>query len=258
MRYLALSLTVLFLAACSGGTFLIPKKDYQQQVKTLGVLPLLVDHGTSIQHPQRDEIFKLLDRHSAGKEQKLVELLRASKAYFDIRSLAGNPDHLFRQLISGSELVGDGGALYRSYRFNPAGTSVLARDVVVDALLVVVLNGLDKVETRRDRNLVDYLEASFNSIQASAYIVLPDGKVVWEYPGSGSEKFLDLQYPDFDEAYHNKTDEVRVKFISVPGLDRTLGEQAGGVFSRGTYPKPYNDLFKGISAALKPGLIPGF
>jgi len=258
MRYLAIGLTILLLAACSGGTFLIPKKDYQQQVKTLGVLPLLVDHGSTIQHPQRDDIFRLLDRHSAGKEQKLVEMLRESKAYFDIRPLAGNADHLYRQLISGSDLTGDGGALYRSYQFNPAGTSALSRDVVVDALLVVVLNGLDKVEKRRDRNLVDYLEASYNSIQASVFIVLPDGKVVWEYPGSGSEKFLDLQYPDFDEAYYNKTDEVRVKFISVPGLDRTLGEQTGGVFSRETFPKPYNDLFKGIASALKPGLIPGF
>jgi hypothetical protein len=258
MRYLALCLTVLFLAACSGGTFLIPKKDYQQQVKTLGVLPLLIDHGSSIRHPQRDEIFGLLDRHSAGKEQKLVELLRASKAYFDIRPLAGNADHLYRQLISGSDLVGEGGALYRSYQFNPAGTGALSRDAVVDALLVVVLNGLEKVEKRRDRNLVDYLEASFNSIQAAAFIVLPDGKVVWEYPGSGSERFLDLQFPDFDEAYYNKTDEVRVKFVSVPGLDRTLAEQAGGVFSRETFPKPYHDLFKGISSALKPGLIPGF
>jgi len=258
MRYLTLCLTVLFVAACSGGTYHIPKKEYQQQVKTLGVLPLLVDTRSTVQHPRRDEVFGLLKKHNHDKEQKLIEQLRASKSYFDIRPVSGQADRLFRQLVSGSDLVGEGGELYRSYRFNAGGASSLTRDAVVDGLLVVILNGLDKVEKRWDRTLVDYLEISYNSIRASAYVILPDGKVVWEYPGAGSEKFLDLQYPDFDEAYYNKTDEVRVKFISVPGLDRTLGEQGGGVFSRVEYPEPYHDLFKTVAKALKPGLIPGF
>ena len=258
MRYLAVGLTILLLAACSGGTFHLSKKEYQQQVKTLGVLPLLVDTGSSVQHPQREAVFRLLQQHNAGKEEKLVELLRASKAYFDIRPVSGNPALLYRQLISGSQLAGETGTLYRSYQFNAAGAASLARDAVVDALLVVVLNGLDKVEKRWDRTLVDYLETSYNSIQVTAFVIMPDGQLVWEYPGRGSEKFLDLQYPDFDEAYYNKTDEVRVKFITVPGLDRTLGEQSSGVFSSEEYPKPYRDLFKSLAAALKPGLIPGF
>jgi len=259
MRYLALGLTVLMLAACSGGTYHLPKKEYQQQVKTLGVLPLLIDTSSSVRHPQRDAVLQLLEKHAAGKEQKLVEMLRASKAYFDIRPVTGHSGQLYRQLITGSALTGDGGALYRSYQFNAGGAASLTRDAVVDALLVIVVNGLDKVEKRWDRTSVDYLEASYNSIQVAAFVVMPDGRVVWEYPGSGSEKFLDLQYPDFDEAFYNKTDEVRIRFISVAGLDRTLGEQeGGGVFSREVFPKPYHDLFKSLTSALKPGLIPGF
>jgi len=87
-------------------------------------------------------------------------------------------------------------------------------------------------------------------------VVLPDGRVVWEYPGEGGEKFLELQYPDFDEAYYNKTDQVAIKFISVPGLDRTLGEQAGGFFKKEEFPKPYNAFFEDLVKALKPGLLP--
>lgn len=258
MRHLALGLLVLLLAGCSGGTFHVPKQEYRQQVKTLGVLPLLVDADGTIVHPQRDAVLRLLDTHNAGKEQRLVELLRDAKAYFDIRPVAGTPAQLYRQLVAGAELAGESGTLYRSYRFSASGAASLTREAVVDGLLVIILNGLEKVEKRWDRTLVDYLETSYNSIQVAAFVVLPDGRVVWEYPGAGSRRFLDLQYPDFDEAYYNKTDEVRVKFISVPGVDRTLGEQAGGVFSRNEFPKPYQDLFKDLTSALKPGLIPGF
>lgn len=258
LRFLVLALTALFLSACSGGTFYIPKKTYQQQVKTLGVLPLLVDAQSIVVNPQGDEILDLLRRHNVGKEERLVEMLRASKAYFDIRPVAGDPAQLYRQLVTGGELAGTGETLHRRYHFEPAASSKAASDAVVDGLLVVILSGLEKEEVRRDRALVDYLKTGYSSIQASAYVIMPNGEVVWEYPGDGSELFMYLQYPDFDEAYYNKTDVVRLKNISLSGLDRTLSEQQSSVFSSSEFPKPYQDLFTDLTSALKPGLIPGF
>ena len=45
-RMLAMVLGVLLLAGCGNGFFKIPKDEYRQTVRTLGVLPLLVDADT--------------------------------------------------------------------------------------------------------------------------------------------------------------------------------------------------------------------
>jgi hypothetical protein len=251
-RWFALFL-VLLLTACSGGNFLMPKKEYREQVKTLGVVPLLVD-VESFNHPQSRDLAALLLQQNVGKEERLVELLRKRDRYFDVRPVAGDASSLYRQLVSGSSIQGSGSKLYRQYTYNPAGVARVAGDTVVDALLIVVLSGLERVESRRDRTLFNYLDATYRTVQARAAVVTRDGRVVWEYPGDGSQPFLNLQYPDFDEAFYNKTDEVRVKDITLPGLERTLREETSSLFSSGNYPKPYADLLDKLSSALEPVL----
>ncbi|ORJ55051.1 hypothetical protein [Geothermobacter hydrogeniphilus] len=248
-------LLILLLTGCSGGSYLLPKKEYQSKVKTLGVVPLLVDPGSLPNHPQGDKILALLRRQNVDKEQRLVDMLRKEKSYFDVRDVKGSPDSLFRQLIAGQSIEGEGSRIYRKYRFNRAAVASLCADHVVDGLLVVIFNGLDRVESRRDRTLLSYLEASYQTIQVQAMVVLPDGEVVWEYPGEGSETFLDLQYPDFDEAFYNKTDQVKIRDITLPGLERTLSEEKSNLFSNDSYPKPYADLFEHLSSSLGSGLL---
>lgn len=251
-RWLALSL-VLLLTACNGGSYHLPKKEYREQVKTLGVVPLLVDPG-SFSHPQSADVVALLQRQSAGKEVRLVELLRKRDRYFDVRQVDGDATALYQQLISGNSIQGSGSKIYRHYTYNPSAVAKVAGETVVDALLVIVVSGLERVESRRDRTMFNYLDATYQTAQTSAAVVTKDGKVVWEYPGEGSMTFLNLQYPDFDEAYYNKTDEVRVKDITLPGLERTLGEEKSSLFSSDSYPKPYADLFDKLSGALEPAL----
>jgi len=255
MYRLVALLLVLMLTGCSGGSYLLPKKEFQSKVKTLGVVPLLVDPGSLSNHPQGEKILALVRRQNVGKEQRLIELLRKEKNYFDVRQVQGAPESMFRRLVEGQGIAGEGSEIFRQYRFNGPAIATLAADHVVDGLLIVILGGLERVESRRDRTLLSYLDASYQTIQVQAMVVLPDGKVVFEFPGKGSENFLDLQYPDFDEAYYNKTDQVKVKDISLEGLERTLAEQKNDLFSSDSYPRPYADLFKHLSSSLGSGLL---
>jgi hypothetical protein len=252
-----LLLLALLLVGC-GGFFKVPRAEYRQRVQTLGVLPLLVDGGSAITHPDREAVVDLLRRHGVYKEDRLIEILKEQKSYFDVRPLAGDPRSLFRELVAASALRGQGRALYRSYDFNAREVAELAERNVVDALLVVVLHGEALPSKRWDRLHLSYLEAPYNEIRVTAAVVTPSGEVVWEYPGESDAPFLFLQFPDFDEAYYNKTEEVNIKYISVAGLERTLSEPDRGVLGRTTFSSHYRRLFEAIASALKPGLLNPF
>jgi len=253
-RLVAVFLAVLLLVGCGSGYFKIPKEEYRQTVRTLGVLPLLVDADSTITHPEREAVVNILRRTSAGREGRLSDLLRENKAYFDVRPVAGDPRQLYAEVVKGSSLRGEGESLYRHYDFADASVAALAQRNVVDALLIVILNGVERQDKRWDRRHLSYLQADFNDIVATAAVVLPSGEIIWEYPGTGDEEFLPLQYPDFDEAYYNSTDQVRVKFITSAGLERTLEEQERGLFGKSDFSRRYQQVFSAIAAELQPGL----
>lgn len=248
---------LVVFAGCSGGVYNVPKDQYRSMVKTLGVLPLMVDSGSEIRHPEGPGVVDLLRRINTGKEDVLIELLREKKGYFDVRSVDGAPEALLRRVAVSRKPVDDqdGGFVYR---FRPDAVADLAQANAADALLVVVFNGAPRQERRWDRTKMNYLDAVFDSILVSAAVVLPSGEVVWEYRSPVSEPFLSLQYPDFDEAYYNKTDEVARKYITLPGLERTLTEPDTGWFGKSEAPVPYHGLFKTLASGLKPGLLNPF
>ncbi len=70
---------IIFLAGCSSGTFQVPKQEYQTRVQVLGVLPLLVDYNSSLNYPQKDNLFDILARSTSGKHEFLVEELKKKK-----------------------------------------------------------------------------------------------------------------------------------------------------------------------------------
>ncbi len=253
-RWLAL-LMALLLTGCVGGTYKIPQEEYRQRVRTLGVLPIMVDEDSAFNHPQRSRVIDLLHRHNDQKQEPLVELLRGTRGYFDVRSISADPRRLFSEVVTGSQVAGEEASLVRRYRFSTAGVSRIAEANVVDALLVVVLNGVERREKRRDRTLISYLDADYNAVLATAAVISAAGEVLWEYTGDQAGVFLHLQYPDFDEAYYNKAEAVRIKDVSVNGLDRSLGETGRGVFARSSLGRPYRELFDALVAALKPGVL---
>ncbi len=248
-----LVLMVFLLAGCGGKGYKVSREEYRLRVQTLGVLPLMVDEQSTISHPQRREIIELLRRHNASRHERLVEMIREEKSYFDVRVVSGDPRMLFDRLVAGRVMRGKGAELHRSYEFDSQNARLLAGNNVVDALLVVVMNGVTRPEKRRDRALLSYLEAEYNSVLVSAAVIVPSGAVIWEYPAGKS--FLDLQYPDFDEAHYNKADAVKIKNISLDGLNRALAESGGGVFNRSAYPGAYQGLFAEIAGALDTGLL---
>ena len=255
MRRILLLLLLLPLVGCTAGGYKMAPEQYHKQVKTLGVVPLLVDGQSTILHPERDGVVDLLVRQSAGKSPWLVEALRDGKGYFDVREVPGDPGALFQQLVAGSSISGKGNGSLRRYRFQPGAIADLCRRNAVDGLLVVVLNGLVRPEKRwdRDRVSLEYLETDYNVILASAAVVLPDGAVAWE--NAAADPLLDLQYPDFDEAYYNAAGAVRLHFVSVPGLERILARRDGGLLFKSSLSQRYKELFSQLAGALTPSLI---
>jgi hypothetical protein len=248
---------ILLIAGCAG-FFKVPQTEYRQKVQTLGVLPLLVDGNSVITHPDREAVMELLRRHSLNTHLRLIDILKEQKGYFDVRPVEGNPRELFRSLVISDALRGTGADIYRHYGFNSRIASELTEENVVDALLVIILHGEVRPAKRWDRRHLAYLEAPYNEILTTAAVVMPSGEVVWEYPVAADGAFLYLQYPDFDEAFYNKSDEVRIKYISLAGLDRTLGESDRSLFGRRVFPVKYRELFESVAAALKPRLLNPF
>ncbi len=255
MRLMLLSLlTALLLAGC-GGYYKIPKKEYQERVRTIGVLPILVDADSTILRPDRAEVLDLLRRMSGGREGKLIELLRAERTYFDVRPVVGEPQDLFNRLVLNRTLRGEGEKLYRRYQFSGQAATELAQANGVDALLVIVLNGVVRPEKRWDNPPTTFLKTDYNSILATASVVLPSGELAWEYPGTAGERFLDLQYADFVEAKYNKTEQVKLKEIDMVGLERTLVEREKRLLGNTGFPFVYRVLFEEIVSTLKPGFF---
>jgi hypothetical protein len=103
---------------------------------------------------------------------------------------------------------------------------------------------------------LSYLEAPFNSVMASAAVVLPSGEILWEY--QASEPFLDLQYPAFDDAYYNREEEIGIRFITLGGLEKHFQEPGSKWLQDTVLAKPYQELFDRLVTDLKPGLLNPF
>jgi len=251
MKKLLVCLLLLLLAGCSWGKFQVSKQDYQQQVQVLGVLPLLVDRAGQFDYPQKETLFDILNRANRNKHQFLVERLRQKKGYFDVRALDGAPDLLTLSLLAGAvQTAEDGRPL--GYQFNSQAVAELAQRNVVDALLVVVFAGVQIDETRRSRTMLESLKTRYNDIMTTAAVVDRNGQVLWELSGREAYQAVQLQYPDFDEAYYNRTDLVRVKNISLSGIEPVLTEDPE---KPGVLPEMYDKLFDRIVSGISPSLL---
>jgi len=256
LKGLAVGLAVAFLAACAGGNYQVPRDEFKQQVRTLAVLPILVDEQSNIRHPEAQKVVDLLRRHSEGREKRLAELLRDAGGFFDVREVTQKPEDLARRRRV--RAPAEGGEDVLPYDFSGPVARKLTEEYVVDALLVIVLHGRDVTEKRWDRTRLNYLEAPYNGILAAALVIDRSGTVLWRLDEGQGRTFFTLQYPDFDEARYNKSQNVALKFLTLDGVERTLGESEGGLIGREDYPKLYADLFDDIRNALKPGLMNPF
>ncbi len=252
-KWLYSGLLIIFLVGCAGGKFQIPKQEYHTQVHVLGVLPLLVDYNSPLNYPQKDALFDLLSRSAAGKNEFLVEQLRKKKGYFDVRALSVSPELTALSLLSAGNSHDEIGRP-QGYIFNAATIAELARRNAVDALLVVVLSGEQVEKIRRSRTLLETLKTRYSAVLATAAVLDCKGQVLWQLAGAESFQVLTLQYADFDEAYYNKADLVRVKNISLSGIEQVLDE-GSGKDGDSRLPEIYKDLFAEITSGISPGLF---
>lgn len=253
MQRIICFLLLLLVAGCSQGRFQLPKQEYQAKVQVLGVLPLLIDRASPLSYPQREGLLDLLSRANVGKHEQLVAMLKGKKGYFDVRSLPGSADLLAMSVLEGLPAV-DAQGRPDGFVFNSQAVAELAKQNVVDALLVVVFSGAQVEETRRSRNLMESLRTNYSDLLVTAAVVGVDGQILWQLSGADSFQALQLQYADFDEAYYNRTDQVRVKNISLTGIEPILvGEQTEE--NQSQLPKMYVELFDRIGSSLSPGLL---
>ena len=243
---------ILLLAGCAGGVYKVPTEEYRQQVKTLGVLPVLVDARSTINHPQAGEIVDLLWRAAEGQSERLVLEMRKKKGYFDVRRVNEPARLVADRLLLRPQHNELGQPL--GYQLDQTYLAELCRDAVVDGVLILALQGAVHNDKRWSRNTFENLVTDYNDILATASVVAADGRVLWEMSGESAERVLTLQYADFDEAFYNKTDSVRVRFIGLDGLSKTLfpptsaeGQQQPAVAVAGWLDK--------VGSALSPSLF---
>lgn len=244
---------VIFLAGCGSGTFQVPRQEYQTRVQVLGVLPLLVDNNSTLNYPQKDIVFDLLARSAIGKHEILVEQLKKKKGYFDVRPLAASPELTALSLLSAGSRHDEAGWPL-GYVFDAATVAEMARQNVLDAVLVVVFSGEQIEESRRSRTKLETLKTRYDDVRVTAAVIDRNGQILWQLAGKESFQALILQYADFDEAYYNKTDFVRVKDVSMAGVERTL-EAPPNTAGVPSLPRMYRDLFAVIVSGISPRLL---
>ncbi len=244
---------IFLLAGCGSGKFHVPKQEYQTKVQVLGVLPLLVDYNSPLNYPQKDNLLNILARSAEGKHIALVEQLKTKKGYFDVRSLSISPELTALSLLSGGSSHDEAG-WPQGYAFDAVTISELARQNVLDAVLVVVFSGEQVEETRRSRTKLETLKTHYSDVCATAAVVDREGQVLWQLAGKESFQALLLQYADFDEAHYNRTNIVRVKNIELSGVERAL-EEPVSKDGNSELPEMYKDLFSEISSGISPSLL---
>ena len=250
LQILTVLLFLLILGGCASKHYQVAPEIYRERVKVLGVLPLMVDGESTILHPQRQEIVAILQQSASEKYLRLSAQLNARAGYSEVRPvIIDTPSQL--QLFAGkTRKTGKDGTSYNSYQPVPVAVSELARAAGVDALLVVVLNGVENKGKRWERLGPRFLESTFNEIQASAMVLAASGEILWEKSGASGPPFVDLQYADFDEAYHNRTDQVTLRFIAPDGLRRALQASDKGLLEKEGFSTLYRTLFDSLSQEL--------
>ncbi len=253
MRIALFIILSLFFSGCVANTaYTVTPAEYAQQVKTLGVLPVLID-VESIDYAKRDELFSVLERSSAAVQQALVDKLRKQGGHFDVRPVTGDPEAIRTRILAGKSTVGEAASTHLKYTFSSEGSAALADEAVADAILVVVVHGIKRQEKRWSSYSLqmEYLWGDFSSLLYTAAVVAPTGRVLWQLDMEPGEVLLSLDYADFTEAYWNRTDSVRIKSITLPGLQRTLKEPQGGLMVDKEIPKPFGQMIDQIVEGVK-------
>ena len=215
------------LVGCAANYYNVPRETYEKKVRVLGVAPLMLDADSDIRHLEKSEILKIVREANRKNEKELVDILKSNGEYFSVRFLDDEAEQLFTTLVSRRERRDDAGVTYNKYFYKPEEIKKYIERHNVDAVMLVTVSGISMTEKVYSNNLMSYLEESYNNMIMTSQIVDAEGTVLWEYPNF-RQRFITfsplfaLQYPDFEEARANLTDQVKIKYKSLPGIGRAF------------------------------------
>lgn len=258
-RFILLGIVGFFIFGCSQNYYNVPKDQYEQKVKVLGVAPIFVDADSDIRHPEKDSLVALVKDFNRLNERKLVEMIKQGHSHYDVRFLSGEPDPLFSSLFYRRERRDDAGTVYNKYFYKADPLREYITSNAVDAVMLVVISGVTRPDKVFSSNLLNYLSTNYNFMIMSAQILDADGTILWEYPnfreGSVSfPPFLTLQYPDFSEADANLSDKVDVKFKTIGGLKKALEKREKDIWRRDQQVSQlYHDQFEDMVSLMDRG-----
>ena len=175
---------LLFVAGtmlgCAQNHFNIPAENFAEKVKVLGVAPLLIDTDSDINYPQKDLLLALISDLNRKYEPLLIRKLQSTGNFYAVTLQADEPRQLFTSLVARHEKRDDANTQYNKYFFKNDGIGAYIKNNRLDAVMVVIVNGLTKASKIYSSNLLTSLESDFNFLTVSAQILGPDGTVLWE------------------------------------------------------------------------------
>ena len=258
MRFLKLALLCMVAMlgfGCASNYYNIPRETFEKKVKILGVAPIFIDSESDIRYPEKEALVNLIKDYNRKNEKELVTRLKDTGTFFSVRLLDDDADRLFFNMLFRKERRDDASVVYNKYFFKLPELKDLVTRNGLDAVMFTVVSGLTRQDTVRSSNLMSYLKSDYNCLVMTSQIFDADGNILWEFPNFRESipslpAFLELQYPDFDEAKSNETDKVDVKFKTIPGITRTLNisEESGGA----KVSSAYASIFSDMAALLKP------
>lgn len=230
--FVSLIVLAVMTGGCATNHFSLPREEVEKSVRVLGVLPIVTDRESDIRHPDREILLGVIDEANRRNEKYLVERLRETGTYFAVRLLAGDPAALFTRLVERREKRDDAGVTYNKYFFRHGEMDSFLKEQGLDAAMVVIVNGLTRREKLYAPNYLSYLDTDHTILTMTGAVVGPGGRVIWEYPNFRQKipslaPLIRLQYPAFEEAEANATDEVGLRFRTVAGLKRLMIAREG-------------------------------
>jgi hypothetical protein len=245
------------MLGCAQNYFNIPAENFAEKVKVIGVAPIFIDTDSDIVYPQKELLIPLIADLNRKYEPLLVRKLQGSGTFYAVTLLADEPKQLFSSLMARREKRDDADIQYNKYFWKNDEIGTYIKKNRLDAVMVIVVSGLNKTSKLYSSNLLTSLETNFNFLTMTAQIIGPDGTVLWEYPNFRGRlltyyPLANLQYPDFSESEANLSRKTEVRFKSLDGIRRTLEQKKSDWLLRETpEPEVYGKLFDEITSLIK-------
>lgn len=256
-RFLVLLPLVLMIFGCATNYFNVPKENFADKVKVLGVVPIIVDAGSDIKYPQKELLTTLLAELNRKYEQQFVRMLKATGNFYTVALLDGDPQSTFTRLLYRSEKRDDATIQYNKYFWKNDELRSYMQKNNLDAVMLIVVSGITKSDKIYSSTLLSSLTSDYNYLIMTAQILDANGTILWEYPNFRRRlltyyPLINLQYPDFSEAEANLAAKPEVKFKTFDGIKRTLEQKRKDMLLRETQePEIYGKQFDEMLSFLK-------